>query len=132
MLRFIRYKNPAAKIPPSKGEITQLAAILPMVPQLTISNPEAATPAPRTAPTIECVVETGAPTAVAKLSQIAPASKADIINQTKLSPGKCPGLIIPLRIVLTTSPPASIAPIASKIAAINSAPPKVSALEPTA
>ena len=38
--------------------------------------PPAATPAPSTAPTRECVVDTGAPTAVAMLSHSAPASNA--------------------------------------------------------
>ena len=43
----------AAMMPPSTGETTQLAAILPMVPQLATSQPAAATPAPSTPPTIE-------------------------------------------------------------------------------
>jgi hypothetical protein len=50
----------AAIRPPSTGEITQLAAIAPMVGQLTMPKPAAAMPAPSTPPTIECVVETGA------------------------------------------------------------------------
>ncbi len=50
----------AAITPPITGEITQLAAILAMVPQFTTPNPTAAMPAPITPPTIAWVVETGA------------------------------------------------------------------------
>jgi len=48
-------------MPPISGEMTQLAAILPMVGQLTAPNPVAAIPAPMTPPTMEWVVDTGAP-----------------------------------------------------------------------
>ena len=52
----------AAIRPPKTGEITQLAAIVPIVGQFTAAMPAAAMPAPMTPPTTECVVETGAPT----------------------------------------------------------------------
>jgi hypothetical protein len=42
--------------------------IAPMVGQLTAVVPAATTPAPRTPPTTACVVETGAPSAVAMLT----------------------------------------------------------------
>jgi hypothetical protein len=48
MLRFIKYKKAAAIKPPSIGEITQLAAILPKTTQLAIFHPPAAIPAPNT------------------------------------------------------------------------------------
>ena len=66
MLRLIRYRKPAAIRPPDRGEITQLSTMLPMVSQLTSPQPPAAMPAPITAPMMECVVETGAPMAVAR------------------------------------------------------------------
>ena len=120
-------------IPPIIGEITQLAAICPILSQLATSQPPAAIPAPRTPPTIECVVDTGAPTAVAMLSHRAPASSAAIISQIKTSVlPMAAGSIIPFLIVLTTSPPAIRAPEASKIAAMAMAPNSVSAREPTA
>ena len=90
-------------------------------------------PAPSTAPTIECVVDTGAPTAVARLSQSAPASSAASMIHTKVSESLIrSGLMMPLRMVPTTSPPAISAPAASKTAAMTSAPASVNALEPTA
>jgi len=58
---FRNAKNRAAIMPPISGEMTQLAAILPMVGQLTAPNPVAAIPAPMTPPTMEWVVDTGAP-----------------------------------------------------------------------
>ena len=60
-------------MPPSTGEITQLEVILPIDPQLATPQPPAAMPAPKTPPTIEWVVDTGAPTYVAKFSHSAPA-----------------------------------------------------------
>ena len=120
-------------MPPSTGEITQLAAMLPMVDQSTMAGPAAAMPAPSTAPTIECVVDTGAPTAVARFSHSAPASSAASMIHTKVSESLMrSGSMMPLRMVPMTSPPAISAPAASKIAAMTSAPARVSALEPTA
>ena len=120
-------------IPPINGEITQLAAIAPSLSQFAISQPPAAIPAPSTPPTIECVVDTGAPNAVAIFNQIAPASKAAIMTQIKVSLfGIASGLMMPFLMVLTTSPPASKAPAASNITAIIIAPTSVNALDPTA
>ena len=47
--------------PPINGEITQLATIVPTLPQSAIPQPPAAIPAPSTPPTMEWVVETGSP-----------------------------------------------------------------------
>ena len=59
------------------GDKTQLATMLVILVQLTTSVPPlAAMPAPSTAPTIEWVVEIGAPTALARFSHRAPASSA--------------------------------------------------------
>lgn len=113
--------------------MTQLAEIAPSRCQLAISMPPAAMPAPNTPPTMEWVVDTGAPIAVAMFSQIAAASSAAIMSQMKTPPfGINAGSMIPFLMVLTTSPPATMAPIPSKIAAMMIAPVKVSALEPTA
>ncbi len=57
--------------PPSRGEIIHEAAILPMVPHETMAKPPAAIPAPITPPTIECVVDTGALSHVAKVNHSA-------------------------------------------------------------
>ena len=90
-------------------------------------------PAPSTPPTMECVVETGAPNKVARFNQTAPASKADNINQTNvLVSAIFDGFIIPFFMVETTSPPANKAPAASNIAAITIAQNKVIAFDPTA
>ena len=51
----------AAMMAPSRGEITQLAAIAPIIGQSTAVQLAAAIPAPRTPPTIAWVVDTGAP-----------------------------------------------------------------------
>src|SRR6056297_1530956 len=126
-------RKPAAMIPPSTGEITQLAAMALMVGQLTAPKPAAAMPAPMTPPTTEWVVETGAPTHVARLTQSAADMSAAIIAQMKTSAEAIVvGAMIPLEMVETTSPPASSAPALSKIAAMAMAPPSVSALAPTA
>ena len=130
---MIQKRKPAAIAPPITGEIIQLAAIIPIWFQFAIPNPPAAIPAPRTPPTIAWVVETGAPKAVAMLSQRAPAKSAAIIKAIKIRAfGIREGSMIPFFTVLTTSPPAIKAPAASKIAAIKIAPNKVRALEPTA
>ena len=130
---LMNVKNMAATKPPSTGEITQLAAIAPITGQSTAPNPAAAMPAPITPPTILCVVDTGAPIQVAKLTQSAADIRAAIIAHINVSASAIDsGETIPFEIVLTTSPPATIAPNASKIPAINSAPTMVSAFEPTA
>jgi hypothetical protein len=49
---LIKNKNPAAIIPPNKGEIIQEATILPTLLQFTIEKPTPAIPAPITPPTI--------------------------------------------------------------------------------
>ena len=53
ILILINNKNNAAIIQPRTGEITQLAAIFPIVNQFTIFIPAAARPPPKTPPTIE-------------------------------------------------------------------------------
>ncbi len=119
--------------PPIRGEITQLITMAPMVSQFTRPQPPAAMPAPMTAPMMECVVETGAPRAVARLSQSAPASKAANMTQANnagsamASASMMPPLMVP-----TTSPPATMAPSASNTAATTMAQPMVRAPEPTA
>src|SRR5690554_898846 len=126
-------KNRAAKAPPSTGEITQLPAILAITLQSAIPQPPAAMPAPSTPPTIEWVVDTGAPIQVARLSQSAPANNAAVINQTKARPSsRLEGSIMPPFMVETTSPPAINAPADSKIPARITAAPRDRAPEPTA
>ena len=97
--------------PPSTGEITHEAAILLIVAQFTALNPAAAMPAPITPPTTEWVVETGAPTQVARFTQRADETNAAIIAQTKISAeATAAGSMMPFEMVLTTSPPASKRP----------------------
>ena len=104
-----------------------------MFGQFTAAKPAAAIPAPITPPTTECVVETGAPTHVAKLTHSADEIRAAIIAQMKISLSDTEdGSMIPLEIVETTSPPASNAPAVSHTAAIAIAPPIVRAFAPTA
>ena len=129
----MKARNNAAMTPPSTGEITQLAAILPMVTQFTADKPTAAMPAPITPPTTACVVDTGAPKKVARLTHSADDSRAAIMSQTKLCvSGTSAGSMIPFEIVFTTSPPASSAPALSNKAAITSAPTSDNARDPTA
>src|SRR6056297_604535 len=133
MRDLMRARNRAAMMPPKTGEITQLAAILAMVAQLTAAKPAAAIPAPMTPPTTEWVVETGAPTRVARLTQSAADRRAAIIAQMKMcASATLRGSMMSLEMVETTSPPASSAPALSQIAAITMAPPIESALAPTA
>ena len=129
----MNHRNRAATTPPKTGEITQLAAILYMVGQLTATNPAAAIPAPITPPTTECVVDTGAPIQVARFTHKAADKTAANIAQMNIA-AVCmlSGAMIPLAMVDTTSPPASRAPALSKMAAIAIAPPIVRALAPTA
>ncbi len=68
--------------PPSTGEITQLDTMRKHSPQFTISKPTATTPAPKIPPTRECVVETGAPIAVARCNHTAPEASAASIRAT--------------------------------------------------
>src|SRR5690606_12084903 len=104
-----------------------------MLPQLAIPIPPAARPAPSTPPTIEWVVDTGAPIQVAKLSQRAPASSAAVMSQIKVVVSDTSsGLIIPDLMVPTTLPPAISAPAASQNPANTIAPVRVRAPEPTA
>ncbi len=103
------------------------------MPHWTAAKPAAAMPEPITPPTIAWVVETGAPSQVARLSQTAEAISAAIIAQTKI-PGAATaaGATIPPEIVETTSPPAISDPAVSKITAMIRAPDIVSAFAPTA
>ena len=120
-------------MPPRSGEMTQLAAIWLILTQLTAPNPAAAIPAPMTPPTTECVVETGAPTQVARLIQSAADNSAAIMPQMKtVAVPMLSVLMMPLAMVETTSPPAISAPALSKIAAIAMAPPMVRVFAPTA
>src|SRR5690554_5785706 len=126
-------RNSAARAPPNTGEITQLAAILPITSQSATAQPPAAIPAPSTPPTMEWVVETGAPIQVARFSQSAPDSKAAVISQTKArGSSRVVGSIMPPLMVETTSPPAISAPAASNTAASNKAAPSDKEPEPTA
>ena len=104
-----------------------------MFGQFTAAKPAAAIPAPITPPTTECVVDTGAPTQVAILTQSADDISAAIIAQIKIWLSDTDdGSMIPLEMVDTTSPPASNAPAVSHTAAIAIAPPMVRAFAPTA
>ena len=133
MVMLMTTRKTAARMPPVSGEITQLATIWPMVGQTMASKPSAAMPAPTTPPTIEWVVETGAPMMVARLTHSADDSSADIMTMMKAFVVSVASRTIRLReMVDTTSPPASRAPEASHIAAISRAPPMVRAWAPTA
>src|SRR5690606_37559258 len=113
--------------------MTQLEAIAAMTGQLTMAHPEEAMPAPMTPPTMECVVETGAPSQVAMFSQMAAPSRAPVMTQTKtLASPMVSGSMMPFLTVLTTLPPAMIAPAASNVAAMTMAVVNVIASEPTA
>ena len=119
--------------PPSRGEITQLAAIAPITCQSTAPKPAAAMPAPMTPPTTAWVVETGAPSQVARLTQTEQAISAAIIAHTNVAgSATASGATMPLEMVDTTSPPAMMAPALSNMAAMTSAAVSVMALAPTA
>ncbi len=80
-------------------------------------------PAPMTPPTTEWVVETGAPTHVARFTQSAEEISAAIIAQMNNCALAIPaGSMIPLEMVETTSPPANRAPALSHTAAMAMAP----------
>ncbi len=133
MKALMKARKAAAMTPPMTGEITQEAAICPILPHSMASKPAATMPAPITPPTMECVVDTGAPSQVARFSHSELAISAAIIAQMKVSgSATAAGDTIPPEMVLTTSPPAISDPAVSKIAAITSAPPIVRALAPTA
>ena len=86
-------------------------------------------PAPITPPMMECAVETGAPTHVARFNHSAAAKSAAIIAQTKVSgSATASGDTISPEMVDTTSPPAISAPAAIPPAsAISGASPRLSA-----
>ena len=97
-------------------EMTQARCDRTEGPPIDELKPTAAIPAPITPPTTACVVDTGAPTTVARLTQSAAETSAAIIAQTNvLVSATCEGSMIPLEIVATTSPPASSAPALSKL-----------------
>src|SRR6056297_4363788 len=134
MIRLLmNARNAAAMAPPSTGDITQLAAIAPIVGQFTAVIPAAAIPATITPPTTEWVVETGVPTRVARFTQSAADISDAIIAQVKVFASATPaGSMIPFDMVETTSPPARSAPALSQIAAMTMAPLMVNAFAPTA
>src|SRR5690606_42014345 len=70
-------RKAAASTPPITGDTTQLATMAPITGQLMAEKPAETMPAPITAPTTEWAVATGAPLAVARLSQSAAANSAD-------------------------------------------------------
>ena len=130
---MISARNIAATAPPKTGEIIQLRAIILIEGQFTAAIPAAAMPAPMTPPTTECVVDTGAPTHVARLTHRADEISAAIIAQMNTwESATDAGSMIPFEMVDTTSPPASRAPALSQMAAMMIAPPMLSALAPTA
>ena len=98
--------------PPTRGERNQLAAIWPSLCHSTALQPTATMPKPATAPTIECVVDTGIPRHVAMFSQIAVASRAQAIPRISNAAASCsviPGIAamddgwtMPLRTVSVT------------------------------
>ena len=120
-------------VPASKGDTTQLAAIVPTAPQSTMAGPSPATAKPTIAPTIEWVVETGHPLIDATSSHVPAASNAASMPYTNSCGSSCnsSGSIMPLRIVLVTSPPANQAPRNSKTTAIKIACLMVIAFDPT-
>jgi hypothetical protein len=56
-----RVNNDPERVPDTKGERTQLAAVAPTLDQLRFLPPTPANPAPTRAPTSECVVLIGIP-----------------------------------------------------------------------
>jgi len=105
---------------------------MPLVPRET-------TPNPTTAPTIECVVETGHDIHVAINNQVPAANSAAIMPHAKMY-GACSGEYwfaisigskMPLRTVFETLDPTMYAPANSKIAAKTTAHFRVRAPEPT-
>ncbi len=68
----------------NKGDVTQLIAILPTLPQETASTPFVIRTKPIMEPTIEWVVDTGQPRILAMDNQVPPARSADIIPIIKI------------------------------------------------
>ena len=142
IILLITLKIIKAMRPPAKGEINQLATICPILPQLTELKPAATIPKPATAPTMECVVDTGIPAQVAKLSQMAAERRAADMPMTRsaaaspsIMPGKearAAGSTMPLRIVSVTWEPTRTAPANSQIPAAITAFFTERAPEPTA
>ena len=133
MVFLIKYKNIAAIIHPSIGDITQDITIFQNTAQSTILSHVAAIHAQATHQTMEWVVETGVRKYVAMLSHKAHQIKAENIRNTKtLGSAIRSGLIIHFFIVFTTSHQAINAQEVSKIAAIISAQTKVKAFDHTA
>ena len=121
--------------PENTGETTQLAAMEPTWPQLTESSEIPTTAKPTIAPTMECVVDTGQPRWVATSNHTPAASRDDNIPYTSNS-GFCSSpefsrLMMPLRTVSVTSPPASAAPANSNTIAMRTACLMVIARAPT-
>ena len=73
--------------PLMSGDTAQPTVIRPTVCQSTRLAPNATQPKPTTAPTIECVVDTGKPKYDASISQVPAASKAEIMPQAKINAG---------------------------------------------
>ena len=127
-----KYNKNAIK-PDTSGDVIQLEAMPPTVPQETFDAPLEINTNPTIAPTIECVVDTGHPFELAIRSH-KPAAKSEesmpIIN-IFTSSLYIEGSTIPFLIVEVTSPPAKYAPKNSNIAAIITACLRVIALLPT-
>lgn len=103
-----------------------------MTGQFTAVRPAAAMPPPITPPTMECVVETGAPSLEARLSHSAAASSAAIIAHTLVwVSASASGATMPPRTVPVTLPPAISAPRNSNAADMISASPSGMTPAPT-
>ncbi len=130
-LRTLRVRRKAI-VPPSTGEISQLATMLPIFSHSTDSIPMPTVPKPTSAPTMVCVVDTGQPKWLATINQVPAASSAASMPRTRISgDGTTEASMIPLRMVLVTWPPARKAPENSKIAAMMIALRTVMAPDPT-
>ena len=131
--RRMKTKRPNAMAPPTRGEKIQLAAIRPILAHRMAPKPPPTKPKPTTAPTMEWVVETGIPRAVATWSQMAAASRAEVMPQRmRLGLGaKTAGSTMPFRTVSVTWEPTRTAPASSKTAAMITACFRVKAPDPT-
>jgi hypothetical protein len=79
-ITFLKRQNIKKEIVPlRRGDTTQLAAICDTLFQCMEENPLKIMPNPKTAPTIECVVETGHPLNEAMFSHVPAANNAAII-----------------------------------------------------
>ena len=103
-------KRMNAILPETTGEITQLATMELTCPHSTESAEIPTTAKPMIAPIMECVVETGQPFQEARSSQVPAASNEANMPYTKssglVSNPAVSALMMPLRIVEVTSPPA--------------------------